>query len=49
VSQKPPPPPDASVGVLLLIKEEKIKILSIKDFPSFFKEGCHDLLVGTGW
>jgi hypothetical protein len=36
-------------GVLLLIKEEKDKILNIKDFPSFFKEGCHDLPVVTGW
>jgi|MudIll2142460700_1097286.scaffolds.fasta_scaffold3494998_2 hypothetical protein len=49
LAQKSPPPPDASVGVLLLIKEEKVKILNIKHFPSFFKEGCHDLMVVTGW
>jgi hypothetical protein len=38
MSQKSPPPPDSTVGVLLLIKEEKVKILNIRYFSSF-----------TGW
>jgi len=36
-------------GVLLLIKEEKVNMLIIKYFPSFFKEGCPDRSGGTEW
>jgi hypothetical protein len=39
VSQKSTTSPQRAVGVLLLRKEEKIKVLIIKCFPSFPRRG----------
>jgi len=39
VSQKSTTSPQRAVGVLLLKKEEKVKALIIKYFPSFSRRG----------